>query len=202
MSEVKPSWAMGTPAVLYMVGTSCLGVFAVLCGFVTPGAIPYLAVFLIACGIATMILGTVELARGDLLLGSIDMVFGALIFLGLGFIFAAFAWVLGNVAEALPPDLSILGYFAAGIALIFFLFLPSVGKVAWSLFLAFIVLGLGFAFLAWAQLTGVHFGLFPMNASGYCFLVFGLFTLYAATVFITNTVYQAPKLGLGGPIFR
>jgi succinate-acetate transporter protein len=190
---------MGTPAVLYMVGAACFAVFALLFGLVTPGALPVVAVLLIAGGIATMILGTIELARGDILLGSIDMVFGGLIFLGVGFILGAASWWLTQTGEL--PDIRAAGYFAAGIALLFFLFLPSVGKVSWSLFLAFVVLGVGIAFLAWGLITGVHFGMFPMNISGICFLVFGLYTMYAGTVFITNTVHQAPKLGLGGPMF-
>jgi len=117
MSEVKTNWAMGTPAVLYMVGTSCLGVFALLYGLVTPGALPIIAVLLIACGIATMILGTIEFARGDILLGSIDMVFGGLIFLGIGFMLGAASWWLVQTGGL--PDLRMAGYIAIGIALIF-----------------------------------------------------------------------------------
>jgi hypothetical protein len=200
MSEVKPSWAMGTPAVLYMVGAACVAVFALLFGLVTPGALPVVAVLLIAGGIATMILGTIELARGDLLLGSIDMVFGGLIFLGIGFILAISSWWLVQTGDL--PDISAAGYFAAGIALLFFLFLPSVGKVAWSLFLFFIVLGIGIALLAYGLIAGMHFGQPIMQGSAICFLLFGLFVFYAGTAFITNTVYQAPKLGLGGPVFK
>jgi len=200
MSEVKTNWAMGTPAVLYMVGTSCLGVFALLYGLVTPGALPIIAVLLIACGIATMILGTIEFARGDILLGSIDMVFGGLIFLGIGFMLGAASWWLVQTGGL--PDLRMAGYIAIGIALIFFLLLPNVGKVSWSLFTIFIVLGLGIIFLAWGLIGGIDFGVGPMVWSAICFLLFGLYAFYAATVFITNTVYQAPKLGLGGPIFK
>ena len=203
--EKSPQWAMATPAVLYMVGVACIGIFALLYGLVNVGAIPIIGVYLIAGGIATMILGTIELRRGDILLGSVDMVFGGLIFLGFGFIFTMVAWAWANLGAApavLQPDLRMAGYLAAGVALLFFLFLPSVGKLAWSLFLAFIVLGVGVAFLSWGLLAETAFGDFPLNVSGILFLVFALYVIYAGTVFITNTVYQAPKLRLGGPIFK
>jgi len=203
--EKGPQWAMATPAEVYLVGVACIGIFGLLMGWVNPGAIPIVAVFLIACGIVTMVLGTIELRRGDILLGSINMVFGALIWFGLGFILAYVAWSwanLGGAPDVLQADLRIAGYFAAGISLLFFLFLPSVGKVSWFLFLAFIVLGLGLAFLAAGLITNTDFGVFPMNASGVCFLIFALQVIYLGTAFITNTVYQAPKLPIGGPIIK
>ena len=206
MAEEKgPQWAMATPGVILMVGVACLGVFATLFGLVGPTGFIIVAAFLIACGIPTMIAVAVELRRGDILLGSVNMVFGGLIFLGFGFIFTMVAWAWANLGAApavLQPDLRMAGYLAAGVALLFFLFLPSVGKLAWSLFLAFIVLGVGVAFLSWGLLAETAFGDFPLNVSGILFLVFALYVIYAGTVFITNTVYQAPKLGLGGPIFK
>ena len=74
MAEQKgPQWAMATPAEVYLVGVACIGIFGLLMGWVNPGAIPVVAVFLIACGIVTMALGTIELRRGDILLGSINI---------------------------------------------------------------------------------------------------------------------------------
>ncbi len=193
MAEEKgPQWAMATPAVVYLVGVACLGVFALLTGLVTAGAVPAVAVLLIACGIPTMICGAVELRRGDILFGSINMVFGGLIWFGLGFIFLAATWF--QISTGGPPDLSVVGYFAAGTSLLFFLFLPGLSKASWFVFIAFIVLGVGLACLSWGMLTGAPFGTLPMAISGYCFLVFGLMVIYAGTVFIVNTVFQAPKV--------
>lgn len=198
--EKSPQWAMATPAEIYMVGVVCIGIFALLMGWVTDAAVPLLAVFLIAGGIPTMILGAIELRRGDILLGSINMVFGGLIWFGLGFVFAAATW-FALIAGA-PADLRIVGYFAAGISLLFFLFLPNVGKLSWFLFLAFIVLGLGLALLAAGLITETAFGDFPMNVSGICFLIFAVMVIYLGTAFITNTVYQATKLPIGKPLFK
>jgi hypothetical protein len=205
MAEEKgPQWAMATPGVVYMVGVACIGVFALLFGLVNPGAIPVVAAFLIACGVPTMICGAIELRRGDILFGTINMVFGGIVWFGFGFIFAVVAWSwanLGGAPDVLQPDLRMAGYFAAGLSLLFFLFLPTTGKATWVAFLAFLVLGVGVALLSWGLLTGAAFGAFPMNVSGICFLIFGLLVIYLGTVFVVNTVYQAPKLPLGGAMF-
>ena len=205
MSEAKTNWAMGTPAVLYMVGCACIMLFALLYGLVNPGAIPLVAVVFIVCGIATLILGKIELARGDILLGSIDMVFGALIFMGLGVVLATVAWSWANLAGApaiLQPDLKMAAFLSWGIAIALLLFLPNVGKVSWSLFLFFLVLAVGVALVGVGLWSGANFGDPIMKLGGILVLLFGLFGYYAGTVFITNTVYQAPKLPIGGPLFK
>jgi len=205
MSEAKTNWAMGTPAVLYMVGCCCVMLFALLYGLVNPGAIPLVAVVFIVCGIAALILGKIELARGDILLGSIDMVFGALIFMGLGVVLATVAWSWANLAAApaiLQPDLKMAAFLSWGIAIALLLFLPNVGKVSWSLFLFFLVLAVGVVLVGVGLWSGANFGAPIMKLGGILVLLFGLFAYYAGTVFITNTVYQAPKLPIGGPIIK
>ncbi len=214
MAEEKgPQWAMATPAVLYMVGAACIMLFALLYGLVNPGAIPGVAVLFIVCGIATLILGAIELRRGDILLGSVDMVFGGLIFLGVGAVLGSIAWAMTNLAQTpagapaavvgiYTPDLRIAAYLAIGIAVALLLFLPNVGKLSWALFLFFIVLAAAAATLAAGLLDGAGFGDTIMKVSGILFLMFGAFAYYAGTVFITNTVYQAPKLPIGKPLFK
>ncbi len=214
MAEEKgPQWAMATPAVLYMVGCACIMLFALLYGLVNPGAIPGVAILFIVCGIATLILGTIELRRGDILLGSIDMVFGGLIFLGVGAVLGSIAWAMTNLAQTpagapaavvgvYTPDLRIAAYLAIGIAVALLLFLPNVGKLSWALFLFFIVLAAAAVTLAAGLLDGANFGDAIMKVSGILFLIFGAFAYYAGTVFITNTVYQAPKLPIGKPLFK
>ena len=214
MAEEKgPQWAMATPAVLYMVGCACIMLFALLYGLVNPGAIPGVAILFIVCGIATLILGTIELRRGDILLGSVDMVFGGLIFLGVGAVLGSIAWAMTNLAQTpagapaavvgvYTPDLRIAAYLAIGIAVALLLFLPNVGKLSWALFLFFIVLAAAAVTLAAGLLDGANFGDAIMKVSGILFLIFGVFAYYAGTVFITNTVYQAPKLPLGKPLFK
>ena len=201
MAEEKgPQWAMGTPAVVYLVGVACIGICALLSGWVTAGAVPLVAALLIACGIPTMICGAIELRRGDILFGSINMVFGGLIWFGLGFIFAAATWFNLQMAALGAPvaaDLSVVAYFAWGIALLFFCFWFPVAKASKLVLVAFMVLTAGLALIGAGLYDGTPgFGDTIMTASGYCFLVFGLLLIYAGTVFIVNTVYQAPKLPL------
>jgi hypothetical protein len=200
MAEEKgPQWAMGTPAVVYLVGVACIGIWALLAGIadVNAGAVPLVAALLIACGIPTMILGAIELRRGDILFGSINMVFGGLIWFGLGFMFMTAVW------QQLAVDMSVIAYFAWGIALLFVLFLYPVSKASKFVMVAFVVLAVGLALLGYDVYDGGPHVLglaaeVPMvlQVSGYCFLVFGLMVIYAGTVFITNTVCQAPKLWL------
>lgn len=192
MAEEKgPQWAMATPAVVYLVGVACIGICALLVGWVTAGAIPLVAALLIACGIPTMICGAIELRRGDILFGTINMVFGGLIWFGLGFIFMTAVWL------QLAVDLSVVAYFAWGIALLFFLFWFTVAKASKLVLVAFMVLTVGLALMGVDLYDGIpQFGETVMQASGYCFLVFGLLVIYAGTVFIVNTFYQAPKLPL------
>ena len=195
MAEDKgPQWAMGTPAVVYLVGVACIGICALLSGWVTPGAVPLVAALLIACGIPTMICGAVELRRGDILFGSINMVFGGLIWFGLGFIFAMDTWF--QLTAGAAADMHVIAFFAWGIALLFVLFIPNVAKASMFVMVAFIVLAVGLVLLGLGLYNDIAFGAGVMYGSGICFLVFGLMLIYAGTVFITNTVYQAPKLWL------
>jgi len=203
--EKSPPAAMGTPAVLYMVGTACLMLFALLYGLVDPGAIPLIGITFVICAVACLMLGMVELRRGDILLGSIDMVFGALIFGAVGLVLCVVAWSwanLGGAPAVLQPDLKMAGWLAVGITVCLLLFLPAVGKVSWALFLFFIVLAAAVAFAAGGFFVGAAFGAFPNNVAAILFLIFAAFVYYAGTVFIVNTVYQAPKLPIGKPLFK
>ena len=198
--EKSPQWAMATPAVVYLVGVACIGICALLAGWVSGEAIPLVAALLIACGIPTMICGAIELRRGDILFGSINMVFGGLIWFGLGFIFAAATWFnvqMAGLGAPVGADLSVVAFFAWGIALLFVLFLGPVSKASKFVMVAFIVLAVGLTLLGCGLYDGdPGFGDGLMYTSGICFLIFGLMLIYAGTVFITNTVYQAPKLWL------
>jgi len=200
MSEAKsPQAAFATPGTLYIVGTLCIGIFALLFGLMSPAAIPVVSAWCIAGGVGILISAVIDLMRGDILMGSICLVFGALIALGGGMTF--------YVAVSLPPEaigagLAGTGWFWTAIGLICLLILPNAGKASWSLFLMFIVLAAAVELMAIGLITGVALGTGIMSISGILFLVFGLYVMYAATVFITNTVYGQPKLPLGGPIFK
>lgn len=203
MAEEKgPQWAMATPAVLHMVGVGCIMLWALLMGLVNPGAIPIIGITFVICAVATLMLGMVELRRGDILFGSIDMVFGALVFGAFGLVLCVVAWSwanLGGLPDILQVDMKMAGWLAVGVGIILLLMLPAVGKVSWTLPVFFVVLCAGLFLAAWGFFIGAHFGAFPNNIAAWLVLAFGLFAFYAATVFITNTVFQKPKLPIGGP---
>jgi hypothetical protein len=207
MAEGKTNWAMATPAALWVIGASCFGIFAVLSGLIGTGldAVPALSVltsWLIAAAVAIFICGIIDLARGDILLGTIFVVFAALIFLGGGMSFQAALGLAAESLEAVVAGLALSGWVWLGIGIILLLLLPSVGRVSWSLFLFVLVLAVAVILLAIGLMTGVLPGMGVMTISGYLIGLFGLYTLYVGTVFVTNTVAGAPKLGIGGPIFK
>jgi len=202
MAEQKSNWAMATPGALYMVGAACFGVFALLTGQAAPTSIPLLGVWLVAVGVPIVVIGVVEYARGDILLGSINAVFGALVAVGGGLTFLATIWVMANFPPEAAPDASLSGWVWVAIGILFLLFLPAVGKVAWSLFIMFIELAVGILLLATGLITQVPIATGVFVPAGILFLIFGLYVMYAGTVFIVNTVYAKPKLSLGGPMFK
>jgi hypothetical protein len=199
MPEGKSSWAMAAPACLYVVGALCFGLFALLYGLVSAASIPVMCAWLIAGAVAILICGIIELARGDIFLGSVILVLGALIALGGGMSFSA---TVALPPEAIPAGLALSGWVWVAIGLILFIFLPSAGKVSWSLFVFVIEFGVALELLAIGLITGVGLGTGIMSIAGILLLIFGLYVLYAGTVFITNTVYGAQKLPIGGPIFK
>ncbi len=198
MSEVKTNWAMGAPAALYVIGAACFGLFALLTGLVPGTAIPVMAVWLIAAAVAIFICGIIDLARGDLLLGTMFVVFAALIFLGGGLSFNA-TLALG---EGMLAGFALSGWVWLGIGIIVLLFLPSVGRVSWSLFLFVLVLAVAVIMVALGFISGPVLGTGLMLWAGILIGLFGLYTLYVGTVFVLNTVAGAPKLAIGGPIFK
>jgi len=207
MAEGKTNWAMGTPAALYIIGASCFGLFALLSGLLGKGldAVPALSVmssWLIAAAVGIFICGIIDLARGDILLGTIFVVFATLIFLGGGWSFQATLGLAAVSLEAVVAGLALSGWIWLGIGIILLLFLPSVGRASWSLFLFVLVLAVAVILLAIGLMTGVLPGMGVMTISGYLIGLFGLYTLYVGTVFVTNTVAGAPKLGIGKPMFK
>lgn len=200
MSEAKSQqWAAAAPAALYVVGALCFGVSALLYGLVSPAAIPVLCAWMIAGAVAIIICGIIEFARNDILLGSIVIVFGTLIALAGGMSFKA---TVALPLEAMSAGLAISGWVWVAIGIIIFLFLPSVGKVSWTLFVIMIEVGVALELLAVGLITGVALGTGIMSIAGILVFIFALCCLYVGTVFITNTVYGAPKLPIGGPIFK
>ena len=199
MSEARPAQAMATPAALFAVGGLCFGLFALLAGLVSPAAIPVIAGWAMVVGGLVLICGVLETVRGDILLGSTCLILGGLIGMGSGL---AFHITVGTPQEMWPAGLAQTGWIWVAIGLILLALLPCYGKVSWSLFVFMVELVVIAFLLAIGLITGVPMGVGIMALDGWLLLIFGLYCIYAGTVFVTNTVYAAPKLPIGGPLFK
>jgi len=200
MSEAKPSQiAMATPAAVFAVGGLCFGLFALLAGIVSPAAIPVIAGWAMVVGGTVLICGIIDTIRGDILLGSTCLILGGLIGMGSG---TAFHVVVSTPQEMWAAGLGATGWVWVAIGLILLALLPCYGKVSWSLFLFMLELVVIAFLLGVGLITGAPMGTGIMALDGWLLLIFGLYCIYAATVFVTNTVYGAPKLPIGGPLFK
>ncbi len=187
MSQQK-DWAPGGSATLYLVGAIMMGIFAFMTGQVASGTSPILGVWILGVSIPLIILGVIDLRRGDLLFGTIGMVFGALVGLSASLSFIITLWI---------PGLSPLnGWWLLGTGIIFFLLFPAILKVSKSMSIMFaeegiaiVVIGLG--------IIGV-FGPpnIALSVGGWLSLFFGFYCWYAATAQLVNTMYKKPILPL------
>jgi len=202
MSEVKTNWAMPTVATLWIVASLCFGLFALLVGLVPMAGTSVLCAWLIAGSVGLFICAIIEFVRGEIVLGTVTLVFAPLVALGGGMTFTAILELAPLGPEAMAAGMALSGWVWLAIGILFFLFLPALAKVSWSLFIMMIELGVGIIMIAIGMMTGVPMGEGLMLIAGYLVIIFAVYAMYAGLVFLTNTVYQAPKLSIGGPIVK
>jgi len=199
MAERKTALAMPTVATVWIVASLCFGLFALLTGLVPMAGTSVLCAWLMAGAVGLFICAIIEFVRGDIILGTITLVFAPLIALGSSLTFTA---ILQLAPEAMAAGMALSGWVWLAIGILFFLFLPSLAKVSWSLFLMMIELGVAIIMIAIGLMTGVAMGEGLMLIAGYLVIIFAVYLLYVGLVFLTNTVYAAPKLSIGGPIVK
>jgi hypothetical protein len=199
MAEQRSPIAMATPTAVLAVGALCVGFWALLTGMVSPAAIPAIAAWCLTVATIVFICGILEMVRGDILLGSTCLILAGLIGMGGGMSFNA---IVSQPVEAWPAGLAQSGWVWVAVGVIVFALLPVYGKVSWSLFVFMIELGVILELLAYGLITGVGLGTGTMVVTGWLLLIFAAYCIYAGTVFITNIVYGAPKLPIGGPIYK
>ena len=199
MAEQRSPIAMATPTAVLAVGALCVGFWALLTGMVSPAAIPVIAAWALTVGTVVFICGVLEMVRGDILLGSTCLILAGLIGMGAGMSFNA---IVAQPQEAWAAGLAQSGWVWVAVGVIVFALLRVYGKVSWSLFLFMLLLGVILELLAYGLIVGVPLGTGTMVVTGWLLLVFAAYCIYAGTVFITNTVYGAPKLSIGGPLFN
>ncbi|UCG53901.1 MAG: hypothetical protein JSV32_04640 [Dehalococcoidia bacterium] len=175
-------WASGGAASLYLIGALHLGLFAFATKQVGPESAPLLGVWILGVSIALLMLGMVELRRGDILFGTLGMVFGGLLGLGGGLSFLRSIWIPGTFA--------IDGWWFLSGGIILFLLLPAIYKVSKIMIFGTSVIGTALIILGLGMI-----GIFgqtdtPMVLAGWLALFFGIFSWYGATALIVNSVYK------------
>ncbi len=180
-SKLPPEWASGGPASLYLVGALHIGIFAFATGQVGPESAPLLGLWILGVSVALLMLGMVELRRGQILFGTIGMVFGGLLGLGGGLSFVRSMWM--------PGIFAIDGWWFLGAGCILLLLLPSIYRVSRIMSGGTAVIGVALIILGLGMM-----GVFgppeePMRIAGWLALFFAIFSWYGATAILINTVY-------------
>ncbi len=180
-SNSAQEWASGGAASLYLVGAVHVGLFAFATGRVGPESGPLLGFWILACAIALLALGIIELRRGDALFGTIGMVFGGLLGLGGGLSFIRSMWM--------PGILAIDGWWFLSAGIILFLLLPSIYKVSWIMFGGIAEIGIALTILGLGMMGVFGSTQVPLTIAGWLALLFAVFCWYVATAQLVNTVH-------------
>ena len=175
-------WASGGAASLYLVGALHLGLFAFATGRVGPESAPLLGFWILGVSIALLMLGMVELRRGEVLFGTLGMVCGGLRGLGGGLSFVRAIWM--------PGIFAIDGWWFLSAGIIIILMLPSIYKVSRIMSGGTAVIGIALTILGLGMMGVFGSPDAPLTIAGWLALFFGIFCWYGATALLVNTVYR------------
>ncbi len=184
----QENWAPGGVATLYLVGAIMMGIFAFMTGQVGPDTAPILGVWILGVSVPLLMLGVIDLRRGDLLFGTIGMVFGALVGLSASLAFIITMWIHG-----LSP---LNGWWLLGTGIIFFLLIPAIQKVSKSMSVMFGVEGVSILSIALGIIGVFGSSSLPLTFGGCLSLIFGFYCWYAATAQLVNAMYKKAILPL------
>ncbi len=162
-------WASGGAASLYLAGALHLGIFAFATGRVGLESAPLMGFWILACAVALLALGIVELRRGEAIFGTIGVVFGGLLGLGGGLSFIRSMWM--------PGILAIDGWWFLSAGIILFLLLPSIYKVSWIMFGGIAEIGITLTILGLGMMGVLRSLQVPLTIAGWLALFFTIFML-------------------------
>ena len=181
-SKQLQEWASGGSATLYLLGALHLGIFAFATGQVGPESAPILGFWILGVAIPILILGMIELRRGEVLFGTLGMVFGGLLGLGGGMSFVKSIWM--------PGVFAIDGWWFLSAGIILILALLSIYKVSRITFGGTAVIGIGLIILGLGMIGVFGASDTPLIVAGWLALLFGIFSWYGATAILMNTVFK------------
>lgn len=187
MTDAK-GWAPGGPATLFILGVLHLGLFFFATSDNQATLAPALGLWILAISAPLLILGIIEMHRGEVMFGTMGMVFGGLLGLGAGLLF---------IRGLLIPGESVMdGYWFAGTSIVFFLLIPSMLRLSRLMSAGLTIIGTGLLLLG-LSIAGV-FGAatLPLTVAGYLALAFSLICYYSAAAQLTNSTYGQKILPL------
>jgi succinate-acetate transporter protein len=171
---------------LFLIGDITLGLWAFATGQVPLELMSVLGQWILALSIPLLMLGMVDMRRGDILGATLNMVFGGILGLGTAFSFMRTLWQA-------PAAMTLDGYFLLGGAIILLLLVPAAFKHSKLMagFMTEISVALLCISLASIGIIPTHLGFL---IGGWLALFFSMFALYSATAAILGIVYKRPVL--------
>lgn len=174
-------WAPGGPATLFLLGVLHIGLFGYAISSDRSSLAASLGLWILAVSVPILILGVIEMRRGEVLFGTLNMVFGGLLGLGAGLSFLSTSFLAG------PPTMS--GYWLVGTSFIFYLLLPTARKVLPILIPMFLDIAVALLLLGLSLAGFLGDEQWPYTVAGVLALIFSLACYYLAMAQITNSAY-------------
>jgi succinate-acetate transporter protein len=179
-------WAPAMIPSLFIIGDITFGLWAFATGRVPLEAMTVLGEWILALSIPLLMLGMVDMRRGDILGATLNMVFGGILGLGVGFSFMRTLWQ--------PPQAMILdGYFLLMGAVILLSMVAVAIKFSklMAIFMAEISIALFCISLASIGVISEPLG---FMVGGWLAFFFSIFAVYAALANILMFVNKKPVL--------
>lgn len=181
-------WAPGGPATLFILGVLHLGLFFFATSDEQATLAPALGLWILGISVPLIILGIIEMRRGEALFGTMGMVFGGLLGLGAG---------LSFIRGLIVPGQSVMdGYWFAGTSVVFFLLVPSMLRISKLVTAGLVIIGAALMLLGLSLAGAFGNEAAPLTVAGYLALAFSLICYYAAAAQMTNAAYGRRVLPL------
>ncbi|NLI74262.1 MAG: hypothetical protein GX369_05785 [Euryarchaeota archaeon] len=182
MMVSEHAWAPGGPATLFILGVLHLGLFFFATSDDQVTLAPALGLWILAVSIPLLIIGVIEMRRGEVLFGTMGMVFGGLLGLGAG---------LSFMRSLLIPGQSVMdGYWFAGTSIIFFLLVLPMLKLSRIMAAGLVVIGVALFLLGLSLADVFGDATLALIVAGYLALIFSAICYYSAAAQLINSYYE------------
>ena len=184
----RQEWSSGGAPALFLIGVLLLAIFFFAENANRAALSPELGLWILATATPLLVLGIIDMRRGDTLFGTLGMVFGGLLGFGAGVAFLRPVF--------LPGPLTMDGYWFLGTSFVILLLVPSAVKK--SRLFAFGLCDAGIAVLLLGLTLSGFLGQegWSIEVVGYLALIFCAICFYSATARITNETYGRSILPL------